>query len=426
MKKKLTDRFIASLKAPEVGRLDITDEGAAGLVLRVTSNGVFSWVVRYTPSGNKQKRATIGTYTKSDAKLGMTLSDARHRAAEIVAAARRGVDLPLQEAEARNAEILRQGQPKTVGELLDKYVEEYCKNNQRKWLETQRMFENHVIPEIGALPLSDLRRADVVGVLDLMQNEKNLKAQVNRVRTACIAALNWAVEREFIELNPASPIKARKVEEPRQRTLTDTELSKIWQVADRLSYPSGPLIKLLILTGQRRDEVRGMRWSEIVPENQFDFATKTGRDDGYAWVLSKDRNKSKREHILPVTGAMKEILDSLPRVNDAPDAPVFSVTGKAPYNGMRRLKEIIDRESGVTSWTFHDLRRTMRSNLAYRNVSNDVSERILNHSIERLQATYNTYSYWSEMRSALEVWAGWVTSKICNMTENVVVLRGGK
>src|SRR5271156_4809173 len=164
--KRLNDRYLQSLKPPASDRFESLDTEAPGLVLRVNANGVRSWTIRYRPKGNPQRRATFGSYP------GISLADARQRARDIAAAAGRGVDLPAQEAREGEDRRRHAGQPETVAEVLDRYVAEYCKTNQLRWELTERMFESHVKPIIGSRRLNELRRADVVEMLDDLQNEK--------------------------------------------------------------------------------------------------------------------------------------------------------------------------------------------------------------------------------------------------------------
>src|SRR5205823_2675554 len=138
MRKKLTDRYLQSLRPPAAGRLEIMDTEARGLAVRITQNGVKSWAVRYSPQGSGQRRASYGTYPS------ISLAEARTRTKDIAAAASRGVDLVAQEA--REAEEARKSadRPDTVAELLDRYLSDYCSGNQRRWQLTERMFEAHV------------------------------------------------------------------------------------------------------------------------------------------------------------------------------------------------------------------------------------------------------------------------------------------
>jgi integrase len=325
-----------------------------------------------------------------------SLKAARERTRDIATAADRGIDLPAKEAEDQRKavaddEAYRRAAelPQTVGELLDRYVAEYCKTNQRRSGLVERMFENHVKPSaLGKRPLAEVRRADVVELLDDLQNKKGFRAQVNRVRSQLLAAFNWAVEREIVETNPAAGIKKRKIEVSRQRVLTDDELRSIWRAAEQLSDPSQSLVKALILTGQRRDEVREMRWSEVDEKRPV-------------WLLPAARNKGKRDHEIPLSPAVVTLLDSLPRLGPF----VFTVSGRKPYAGQKRLKAILDRESGVKGWMFHDFRRTASTGMGALHVSQDAIDRVLNHAKGTLAGTYNRHDYLDQKRRALDAWA---------------------
>jgi integrase len=385
-RRKLTDRFIETVKPPKSGRLDVTDTQARGLVLRVAAastrhpNGLKSWTVRYRPKGSIQHRETIGIYPS------LSLAKARQRALAVIAAASRGDDLPAEEARERNRQA---GLSRTVGDLLTEYVDAYAKVSQRRWQLTERLFDQHVRPHLGAKRLVDLRRHDVAAMLDKLQ-KAGLRAQVNRVRSQIVAALNWAVEaRDYLEANPAAGVKRRRaLETARGRVLSDDELRAIWQAADRIGGPAGGFIKVLALTGQRRDEIRCLPWSEIMP----------GTAD---WVLPAARNKGRRDHLVPLSQAAVDVVDNLPKAGPF----VFSVTGSKPYAGHKRLKTILDRESGVKGWTYHDLRRTCASGMAALRVSHDAIDRVLNHAKSRLAGTYNVHEYRAEKATALKVWA---------------------
>jgi integrase len=402
MRKNLTDRYLQSLRPPETGRLEIVDTGASGLVLRVTAKGIKSWAIRYTPKGADQQRASYGTYPA------VLLAAARQRARDIGAAAAKGIDLPATEERERDEQRRVDKRPHTVGDLVDEYVERYCKPNQRKWTLTARMFDSHVKPAIGRKPLAELRRADIVELLDDLQNEKGLRAQVNRVRSQVLAALNWGIDREYLDTNPAAAIKKRKIEASRDRVLTDDELRAIWRAADGLPDPSRSLVKAWILTGQRRDEVRCMAWSEVDMSRAV-------------WTLPAARNKGKREHEIPLAPAMVALLDALRRR----DLPVFTTDGTKPYAGQKRLKAILDRESGVAGWTFHDLRRTASTGMAALHVPQDTIDRVLNHAKGTLAGTYNRHQYADEKRRALEAWAERVAFIVGEAREaaNVVELK---
>ena len=399
--KSFTDRYVATRKPPASGRdiyVDQTDAKLhARLQLIVSSSGAKSWSIRYRPRNGKRARVGYGLYPST------TLDAARQRMLEIATAADRGDDLPAQEAEerqrtARDAETNRKAAelPQTVADLLDLYVSEYCKTNQRRWGLVERMFESHVKDTaLGRKRLVEVDRPDIVELLDELQNKKGLGAQVNRVRSQIIAAFNWAVDRGKMKRNPAAGVKRRKIENRRSRVLTDDELRAIWRAADGIGGPGGPLTKALALIAGRRDEVRCLRRTEL--------------DDNRAlWLLPAARNKSKRDHLIPLPPIMLALLEALPRRGEL----VFSVNGEKPYAGQKRLKEILDRDSGVDKWTFHDFRRTASSGMARLGVPQDIIDRVLNHAKDTLSGTYNVYEYLDEKRCALETWSDHVAFSV--------------
>jgi integrase len=412
---EMTERWLNSKETvPADGaRREWVDKKVQGLVLRasrVSDEILKVWMVRYRPKGATQRRRAIGKYGAAPL---LTLEAARQRVRKIVAAAKDGIDLPAKEAEDRRraAEQARERRraaelPQTVADLLDLYVAQYCKANQRRWRLVERMFENHVKPTaLGKKPLAEVRRADVVELLDDLQNKKGYAAQVNRV-----AAFNWAIEREKIDVNPASGIKKRKgIEKSRDRVLTDDELRAIWRAADGLLEPSRSLVRAWILTGQRRDEVRCMAWTEIDLTRAI-------------WTLPAARNKGKRDHEIPLAPAMGALLNALPRRGK----PVFTIDGGRPYAGQKRLKQILDRESGVSGWTFHDFRRTASTGMAALHVPQDTIDRVLNHAKGTLAGTYNRYDYLDQKRKALDAWAervAFIAGDACDAV-NEVPIRG--
>ncbi|WP_371738163.1 tyrosine-type recombinase/integrase [Magnetospirillum sp. UT-4] len=273
---------------------------------------------------------------------------------------------------------------------------------------TERMFEQHVLPKLGNKPVVDLRRADIIELLDDLQHKKGLGAQVNRIHAALKAALNFAVEREYLDANPAAAVKKQfRGEVPRERVLSDDELRAIWQAADALKEPSRGLVKMMILTGQRRDEVRCLPWAELDLDSNL-------------WTLAASRNKGKREHVVPLSDEAKAVLAALPKLGEE---FVFTTGGKRPYAGQKRLKDILDRESKVTDWTFHDIRRTVASGLASLRISHDVIGRVLNHAKTDVTARhYNRHDYLEEKSAALTAWGRHVAALVSDTAEGGTVV----
>jgi integrase len=413
-RKLLNARFVETVKPPATGRAAYADAHprAPGLELIVAAGGRKSWSIRYRPKGMERRRVGYGSYPT------ISLEQARERAHNVANAAIRGIDLPAQEEIAAAEERREAGRPATVAALIAEYVEKHCKPNQRRWKLTERLFEQHVTPALGKKSLAELRRADIVELLDKLQNEKGFAAQVNRVRSQIIAALNWAIEREYLDTNPAAAIKRRKLETSRERVLSGDELRAIWKVADALAEPSRSLVKAWILTGQRRDEVRCMAWAEV-------------NEGAAVWTIPGARNKGKRDHEVPLSSAMAELLAGLPR--RGPFVFTADPRGAKPYAGQKRLKQILDRESGIKAdpktgaggWTFHDFRRTASTGMAALNVPQDTIDRVLNHAKKTLAGTYNRHQYLEEKRRALTSWAEYVAFVVSDAREaaNVVQLR---
>ena len=230
-------------------------------------------------------------------------------------------------------------------------------------------------------------------------------------------------------------------EHPRDRALTDDEIRWLWQAAEEVGWPFGPVTKLLLLTAQRRDEVANLEWSEI------DLAKRV-------WTLPRDKAKNNRAHEVQLSELAIETLRSLPRVGDR---YVFSTTGDGPVAGFSRAKLRIDaamiaarrRELGlpqeeneyrralgagpdkpppveISHWIFHDLRRTAATGMARLNIAPHVVDKILNHvsgTIRGVAAVYNRFEYLQERRTALEAWGRLVSDLVEPKPTNVVAIR---
>jgi integrase len=177
-------------------------------------------------------------------------------------------------------------------------------------------------------------------------------------------------------------------DKPRERLLSDAELVKIWKSAPDNGY--GRIVKLLMLTASRREEIGGLRWSEV-------------QDD--AIVLPPERVKNSREHMLPLAPMAVAVLEEQPRVKGR--ELVFG-EGEGGYSGWSRSKERLDEDCGVKNWTVHDLRRTAATRMADLGVQPHVIEAILNHVSGHkagVAGIYNRSTYAAEKRAALDLWA---------------------
>jgi integrase len=227
----------------------------------------------------------------------------------------------------------------------------------------------------------------------------------------------WAVERDLIPVSPCEKVKAPAAETSRDRVLSDNELRLIWGGAEAIGWPFGPIVRMLILTGQRRSEAAGMRWQEI------DLEAKT-------WTLAKERVKNNIQHVVPLSSTAIKILKSVPRIAGE---LVFSFNGRTVPDGFDPAKKRIDTWIGgragetIQAWRLHDLRRTFASGCARLGVQLPVVEKLLNHtsgSFRGVAGVYQRFDFASEQRAAVETWARHVEALVSGETAaNVVELR---
>ena len=403
-----SDKWIkAQIKHPPARRVEWSDLGEKGLKLRIFPTGTASFGVKPRIDG-AQRWQQIGNYpTRS-------LADARRRAKKIMSTALDGIDLTRKEREERETRrreeaerIAREKSSRTVRQLVDEY-EAHIKRRRRQWRTTALVLRNHVVARLGNRPLDSLTKADAIELLDHLEHERGFTAQVDHVRTHFASAIDWAIECGYASENVMRQVKSRKLGRERDRLLTPAELRKIWWAADQVPEPGRAFVKLLLLTGMRRDEVRLATWAEIDLEEKV-------------WRVPASRHKSARGLELPLTPAVVELLEALgPQV----DGLVIRGNGSDKvWRGHSRLKRALDRESGVTGWVLHDFRRVIRSGLAELGVPFDVSERVLGHSLGKIERIYNRHRYRNETRDALERWQERVHAIVAPRAGNVRELR---
>jgi integrase len=235
------------------------------------------------------------------------------------------------------------------------------------------------------------------------------------------SVFNWGMVREYggLDRNPCHLVKAGNLvgrQKPRQRVLTDAELRLIWQATEgpiERTYPVAPFVRLLLLTGARRNEVARMKWSEV-------------NLDKALWIVPADRMKGDEPHEVPLSPMAVGLLASLPRF--AGDCVFSTNGGRRPISGFGNFKDDINRRicrtvpSGIPDWRFHDLRRTMRTNLSTLGVSVFVSELVIGHRQKGVHAVYDVHRYEHEKRQALELWAAKLRSIVDPQPNNVVEL----
>jgi integrase len=188
------------------------------------------------------------------------------------------------------------------------------------------------------------------------------------------------------------PLPAKEV--ARDRVLDDTELAQVILAARKIGGPYGGIVEFLALTGQRRQEVSGLRHDEL------DLAQRI-------WLIPKARTKNAKAHIVHLS---KQALAVLERADHC--APlVLSPLGTKTFQNFTHAKRLLDQLSGVTGWRLHDLRRTCVSGMARLGVAPHVADKILNHqagTISGVAAVYQRHEFLAERRAALDLWGAHV------------------
>ena len=420
MQKKLDDRTVRNLKPPPTGRLEIWDKLLPGFGIRISEKDARSWQIMYRTGfgeARRQRRYRIG-----DARL-MSLGEAREAARKALGKVEKGLDPAAERVPVQGVQVA----PDSFAAVATAYLERYAKKKCRPstYRETARIFNVDLISAWGARPVASITRRDVEGMLDGIAG-RGAEVQANRVLARLRTFFGWAIDREYLATSPVQRMKPPTRERSRDRILTDEEIRWFWQASGELTWPFGPLVRLLLLTGQRRDEVSGMTWSEL------DFERRV-------WTIPRERAKNDKPNDVALSELALEVISGLPEVDRK---LVFTSNGRTHVSGFSKAKARLDRlmnaarreelgrqagEDESTPWILHDLRRTAASGMARLNVPPHVVDKILNHvsgTIRGVAAVYNRHGYEMERAAALEAWATYIADLILQApaSDNVVPL----
>jgi integrase len=400
MQKKLDDRTVRNLKPAPSGRLEIWDRLLPGFGLRITPNDARTYFVMYRTGfgeGRKQRRYRIG-----DAKL-MSLGEAREAARKVLGKVEKGVDPAAERVSVQGVQATPDSFAAVATAYLDRYVKKNCRPS--TYRETARIFNVDLIPAWGARAVTSISRRDVEAMLDGIAG-RGAEVQANRVLARLRTFFNWTVDREHLATSPVQRMKPPTRERSRDRVLSDDEIRWFWQAASELGWPFGGLLKLLLLSAQRRDEIAGMGWGEL------DFERRV-------WTIPRERAKNDKPNDVALSELALEVINGLPEVDKR---LVFTSNGRTHVSGFSKAKAKLDRlmnaarrkelghhasEGEVEPWILHDLRRSAASGMARLNVPPHVVDKILNHvsgTIAGVGAVYNRHAYEPERSAALEAW----------------------
>jgi integrase len=399
---RLTIRSVEAMK-PKPVRQEVPDSFLPGLYLIQQPSGAKGWAIRYRHHGQSRK-LTLGGYPA------LGLKDARELGAKALRAVAEGRD------PAREKILARSTKDDSIEHIVEQFLERHVRrsNRPRPAQETERLLRQHVLPRWRGRMVREIARRDVLEILDRVV-DSGAPIAANRVFAATRKLFNWCVARDILAVSPCAGVKPPTAERARDRVLTDDELRLLWQAADKLGGTFGPLVKLLALTGQRRDEVARMRWKEVDIENRV-------------WTLPPARTKNNQAHEVPLSNAALAVLQKVPRIKESP----FVLTtngGASPASGYSKNKRRLDAllPADIPAWRLHDLRRTCASGMARLGINLPVIEKVLNHasgSFAGIVGVYQRHSFADEKRQALETWGNFVAALVEGKPAKVIRLRG--
>jgi integrase len=406
MAKALTIKAIENIK-PGAVRREIPDGEVTGLYLQVFPSGKMSWAFRYR-FGGRSRKLTIGLSPE------IGLKDARNIALKAHVQVAGGTDPQCEKQTVRRAAkqaALAQAPNDIIEKIAAQFMARHVKNLAPSTQgELTRIINRDVLPAWRGRRLSEITQDDVHDLLDAIR-DRGAPVYANRVLSWLKVMAQFAVKQlRVIGASPFVGLDPPTKETARDRVLTDSELKAVWLASDSLDIRYSAFVKLLILSGQRRNEVSEIRWSEL------DL-------DAGIWTLPKERAKNDREHQIPLPDPAVSILRAVPKI--AGSDYVLTLDGRGPIRGYSNIKTRIDAvmPSDVPPWTLHDLRRTFATGMAKRGVAIHVTEALLNHRsgvISGIVAVYQKHDYASERRTAMATWANYVASLVSGETASNV------
>jgi integrase len=414
---RLTDAAAHKKKPNPDKRIELHDGN--GLYLVIQPSGAKSWAYRYRVDG-KSRKLTLGTLLNPGAKPAadasgdlpaISVTEARQKASAASVKVQRGAD-PIEERKRKESRAKN-----SVNSVLDTFVARHAKNL-RSGDQVERAFDVYVRPRIGGKSIYDLKRRDVVEMLDEIEDE-NGPVMADRVLACVRKAFNWQATRDdqFSPPIVKGMARTKPKERSRKRILDDDEIRDVWAALDKFEgadcYPA--YVKTLLLTATRRNESSDMHSDEIV---------------GDLWTIPGARYKTKLDHVIPLTDMARQCIGNR-------SGFIFSTTnGEIAFSGFSKAKAELDRltaearkkagRPAMPRWTLHDLRRTGRSLMSRAKVATDHAERALGHVMGGVRETYDRYEYLEEKRAAFKALEGLVRMILTPAADNVTHLHMGR
>jgi integrase len=395
---KITPDLQAQIAVPN-GPTDVLifDDELAGFFLRIArKTGRSTYGADYRVAG-KRRRIKLGPADgTADA-----LRNARKAARQVLAEATLG-----QDALGRRAQQQKAG-AETFGRLVQAFLRDQERVIRPKTHEEWSRYLLRYVRTLHGTPISQLNKLEASNELARVAREHTATAS-DRCLTAMVATFSWAVRTGRLEANPLLGMSRRSARVERDRSLDDGELAEVWRHAGEAGSDFADIVKLLILTACRREEIGTLAWNEIDAERRL-------------IVLHPPRVKGDTPLRLPLSNQALAVLDARPRWAQRDRVFGLSTDGNG-FSGWSRCKarlddriaraRISDGRRPIEPWRLHDLRRSVATGMARLGVSEGVADRCLNHvpATSAVSRIYQRHSFEREMRAAFELWGNHIES----------------
>jgi integrase len=442
MSKPLTAAAVAKLR-PAKDRLEIPDAGCPGLYLVIQPSGAKGWALRYRrPDGRPAKLVLGSVFAKAaDTKepdtvpaIGghLTLAAAHRLVTALRHEIAQGRDPGAAHIKGKHNRRIAaaEASANTFAAAARDFIEGHARKKVRRWHELARFLglkpdTLELIPKGLAdrwaeRPVVEIDGHDIHGVVDEARRlgvpglerrtDGPSEARARKLFTVLSKLFGWLIQHRRVTANPCVGVHRPEVPKARDRVLSNAEIARFWKAAE--AEASAPVLKMLLLTGCRLNEVVGMRRIEIA-------------DDGLQWLIPGDRTKNHRAHVVPLPPLARDLLASAKRIEGCPY--VFSITGNTPMGGWTKIKNRLDAAMKPdTPWILHDLRRTAATGMAELGIAPHIVEAVLNHvsgAKASVAGVYNRAAYAPEKKAALERWAAHIEGLVSGQAATVTPLR---
>ena len=414
-----TDKAIKAMKSKDkpYRRFECGQDKGFGIQVSI---GVKAFFVQYhSPVTNKRRFMRLGTYP------GTSLAEARQQCRDARGLIEKAFDpqLARDEQAAKQTSALQASKNQaeierttgTVADLFEAYLQHLLSAGKRSHETVRQLFNKDIGPKIGQRKARDVTTDELVGLVKAVL-DRGAQVRARDVRAYLMSAYEYGIASENdptstttkrfrLESNPARSIASFKTSTPGNRELKADEVRRLWAELENaaMSFPAKTVIRLLLATGgQRVEEVLGMRWDEL------DL-------DAELWILSADRTKNGRPHVVPLCSLVQELINEMKPL--AGEILLFP-SRQDPKRPMpfRSISQAVRRFCAATSFpkfTPRDIRRTAKSRMGEIGISKEIRDRIHNHALHDVSSKhYDRYDYLPEKRHAMEVWSAWLERTI--------------